>query len=615
MSARALRNIAIIAHVDHGKTTLVDALLKQGNVFRANQAVAERVMDSMDQERERGITIVAKNTALLYRPADGSEPIKLNVVDTPGHADFGGEVERVLGMVDGALLLVDSVEGPMPQTRFVTQKALQAGHRIIVVVNKIDRADARPEYAVDTTFDLFANLGASDEQLDFPIVYTDALRGRAGLSPSEITHDLTPLFETIVREIPAPQADEQGSLSMLVSSIGYDEYRGRIAIGRIVSGVLRGGQTVAYLGENETKQGKVAGLFVFEGLKRVEVERAAAGEIVAVTGMADVNIGDTIADPANPTRIPFTRVDEPTLRMTFAVNTSPFAGREGTFSTSRKLRERLFKELETNVSLRVEETDSPDSFLVAGRGELHLGVLIEAMRREGYELQVSMPEVIYKEINGRTCEPVEEVVIDVSDEYAGAVIEQLGRRRGTMEHMHAPGNGHTELRYRVPTRGLLGFRSEFITLTRGTGILNTLFAGYEPVSGDLELRSRGSLLATETGTANSFGIENAEARGILFIAPGTEVYGGMIVGKHQRDSDLEVNVCKLKQLNNMRSSTKEIDVRLTPPTILSLDQCIEYIGPDELVEVTPKSVRMRKKILDWNARRRAEKRASEVVKA
>lgn len=607
----SLRNIAIIAHVDHGKTTLVDAMLRQGHVFRVNQSIPTRVMDSMDQERERGITIVSKNTAIRYHPIDAAtfgEAVKINIVDTPGHADFGGEVERVMSMVDGVLLLVDAVEGPMPQTRFVLQKALQAGHRAIVVINKIDRTDARPSEVVDLTFDLFVQLGANDTQLDFPIVYADALRGAASLSTDDRGTDLRPLFETIVKHIPAPDCDATSPLALLVSNIDYDEYRGRIAIGKLSGGVLQQSASVACVTrDGDSSMGRVSTVFVYEGLKRVEKPDASAGEIVAVAGLPDINIGDTITDPENPTKIDMAPVDEPTLRMTFSVNTSPFAGREGQYCTSRKLRERLFRELEKNVSLRVEETDSPDSFSVSGRGELHLVVLIEAMRREGYELQVSQPEVIYREVDGVLCEPVEEVTIDVAEEYMGSVIEQMGTRRGEMKDMQNPGDGSVHLVYNVPTRGLLGFRSELITLTRGTGVLNSLFAGYRPVVDDLAIERAGSLIATDSGSTTGFGLENAEARGVLFVGPGIDVYAGMIVGKHQRETDLDVNVCKIKHLSNMRSSNKDIAVRLTPPTLMSLDRAIEYIGPDELVEVTPQNVRMRKKILDLNLRRRSEK--------
>ncbi|MGC8668457.1 MAG: translational GTPase TypA [Chthonomonadales bacterium] len=608
-----LRNVAIIAHVDHGKTTLVDAMLRQGHVLRANQTVAERVLDSLDQERERGITIVAKNTAVWYVP-DASKARdagwKINIVDTPGHADFGGEVERVMSMVDGALLLVDAVEGPMPQTRFVLKKALEAGHRVILVVNKIDRADARPEYVVDAAFDLFVHLNADDEQLDFPVVYTNALAGTAALDTRVPGGDLGPLFQTIVHHVPAPSAPADAPLQLLVSTIDYDEYRGRVAIGKIHAGSIEEGDgvvTVSHTGDH--RPGRVAGLFVFDGLRRVAVKRAPAGEIVAVTGIPDATIGDTITDRMNPAPISIRPIDEPTLRMTFAVNTSPFAGTEGIYCTSRKLRERLLRELETNVSLRVEEGEGSEAFIVSGRGELHLAVLIEAMRREGYEMQVSQPEVIYRTVDGALCEPMEEAAIEVSEEYQGVVIEQMGRRRGELIDMKAPGNGSIHLLYRVPTRGLLGFRSEFVSATRGTGILHSVFAGYQPLAGDINLERSGSMIATETGVATTFGLNNAQARGTLFIGPGTRVYGGMIVGKHCRETDLEVNVCKAKHLTNMRSSNSDVAIRLTPPTVMSLDRAIEYIGPDELVEVTPLSIRMRKRILDAAQRRKAGKRA------
>ncbi|MEP6754417.1 MAG: translational GTPase TypA [Chthonomonadales bacterium] len=611
MNKRLIRNIAIIAHVDHGKTTLVDGMLRQGNVFRANQNFAERVMDSMDQERERGITIVSKNTAVMFFPEETPDVgVKINIVDTPGHADFGGEVERVMSMVDGVLLLVDSVDGPMPQTRFVLQKALQAGHKVIVVVNKIDRQDARLDFVVDGTFDLFVQLQADDRQLDFPIVYTNGLLGFATMDPAKPGDDLRALFETIVREIPPPHSNPDASLAMLVSTIDYDDYRGRIAIGKVFAGTIKQGENITYVTRSgEHRPGRIASLFVYEGLKRSETQEVEAGDIVAVTGIADITIGETITDKDNPTPLPVTAVDEPTLRMTFSVNTSPFAGREGQFSTSRKLRERLFKELETNVSLRIEESDTPDAYLVSGRGELHLAVLIESMRREGYELQVSQPEVIYKEIDGKINEPIEEVRIDVAEDYMGPVIEQLGQRRGEMLDMNSPGNGVVHITYRVPTRGLLGFRSDFITLTRGTGVLNSLFAGFQPLHGEISVEKSGSLLATETGVTTPYGLSNAEARGTLYVGPNIDVYEGMIVGKHQREGDLEINVCKTKHLTNMRSSTSDVGVRLTPFTIMGLDRAIEYIGPDELVEVTPKNIRMRKRILDASTRRREEKRS------
>lgn len=603
-----IRNIAIIAHVDHGKTTLVDGLLKQGNVFHARQEVAERVMDSNDLERERGITIVSKNTAVSYRG------IKINIVDTPGHADFGGEVERVMGMVDGVLLLVDAVDGPMPQTRFVTSKALALGHKAVVVVNKIDRADARPDWVVDQTFDLFVELGANEEQLDFPIVYTCARQGTATLDLAQPGTDLQPLFETIVNQLPAPKGDPNAPLQMLISSLDYDEYRGRFGIGKIHAGRIHPGENIAIVSrDGDIRASRVVGTFIFEGLKKSEQEEVEAGEICIVSGLPDIGIGETIASREFPAAIPGVHVDEPTLRMAFGVNTSPLSGREGTWSTSRKLRERLFKELETNVSLRVEETESPDTFLVSGRGELHLAILIETMRREGYELQVAQPEVIYHEDeDGRRLEPFERVEIEVAEEYQGVVVEQMGQRRGEMQDMRLAG-GSVFFTYSVPTRGLLGFRNEFLTATRGTGVINTLFDGYRPYAGDIAVARNGSLLATESGVTNPFGLSNAEERGTLFIGVGVAVYEGMIVGKHIRDTDLEVNVCKTKHLTNMRSSTSDVGIRLTPPTEMSLDRAIEYIGPDELVEVTPRNIRMRKRILDTEMRRRSEKRAAQLT--
>ncbi|MBV9850194.1 MAG: translational GTPase TypA [Armatimonadetes bacterium] len=597
-----LRNIAIIAHVDHGKTTLVDGMLKQGGAFRAHQAVAERVMDKMDLERERGITIVSKHTAITYGD------VKINIVDTPGHADFGGEVERVMSLVDGVLLLIDAVEGPMPQTRFVLSKALQAGHKAVVVVNKIDRPNARLDWVVDQTFDLFAALGANDAQLDFPVVYTNALQGTATLDPAHPGRNLVPLFETIIGHLDPPAGDPSGPTQVRVTTLDYDDYKGRIAIGKVNAGSIKTGQSVAVIGRGgEVTSGKVAQVFIYQGLNRVEVDEAQAGEIVAVSGLPDVGIGETIADRLNPVAMPATHVDEPTLRMTFGVNTSPLAGREGTFSTSRKLRERLTKELQTNIALRVEDTDSADQFLVSGRGELHLAVLIETMRREGYELQVSQPEVIFHEEGGRRLEPVEDVEVDVAEEHSGPVIEALSRRRGEMRNMQADGSGHIHLHFQVPTRGLLGFRNQFLTMTRGTGVLNSLFAGYQPYAGDLGVEKNGSLLASESGMTTTFGLMNAEERGVLFVGPGTEVYEGMIVGKNARDTDLEVNVCRQKHLTSMRESTKETFTRLTKATDLSLDDCIEYIGPDELVEVTPKNIRMRKRELNTEQRRKQAK--------
>ncbi len=600
-----IRNVAIIAHVDHGKTTLVDGLLRQGNVFRANQEMTERVMDSNALERERGITIVSKNTAVSFKD------YKINIVDTPGHADFGGEVERVLGMVDGVLLLVDAVDGPMPQTRFVTSKALSLGHKAIVVVNKIDRADARPDWVVDQTFDLFHELGATEEQLDFKVVYTCARQGLATVDLAVPGVDLSPLFETILTALPAPVGDPEAPLQMLISSLDYDEYRGRFGIGRIHAGRIHPNDSVAIVNrDHEVRLSRVVGTFIFEGLKKSDQTEVAAGEICIVSGIPDIAIGDTIASRENPQSVATVSVDEPTLQMQFGVNTSPLAGREGTYSTSRKLRERLMKELETNIALRVQDTDSADTFLVSGRGELHLAILIETMRREGYELQVAQPEVIFHtDEHGHRLEPFENVEIEVAEEYQGVVVEEMGRRKGEMQDMRMA-QGSVFFTYTVPTRGLLGFRNDFLTATRGTGTIHSIFDGYRAFAGDMGRASHGSLLATEVGTANPFGLANSEDRGTLFVGPGTEVYEGMIVGKHIRDTDLEVNVCKMKQLSNMRSSNSDISVRLTPFTDMSLDRAIEYIGPDELVEVTPKSIRMRKRILDTNIRKREEKRAA-----
>lgn len=604
-----IRNIAIIAHVDHGKTTLVDGLLRQGNVFRANQDFAERVMDSNDLERERGITIVSKNTAVSYRD------YKINIVDTPGHSDFGGEVERVMGMVDGVLLLVDAVDGPMPQTRFVTSKALAMGHKAIVVINKIDRADARPDWVVDQTFDLFAELGATEEQLDFAIVYTNARQGTATLELEQPGTDLKPLFETVIEKLPAPVGDEDAPLQMLISSLSYDDYRGRFGIGRIHNGRIRPNDTVAIVDrEGKTRTARLVSTFVFEGLKKVEQEEIKAGEIAIISGIPDIAIGDTLADRENPVGLASVSVDEPTVRMGFGVNTSPLSGREGQYGTSRKLRERLFKELETNIALRVEETDSPDTYLVSGRGELHLAILIETMRREGYEFQVGAPEVIFHtDENGDKSEPYEKVEIEVAEEYQGVVVEQMGQRRGEMQDMRLA-NGAVYFTYVIPTRGLLGFRNDFLTATRGTGVISTLFDGYREFAGAIGKTSNGSLLATEFGNTTMLGLSNAEERGLLFIPPGTQVYEGMIVGKNNRDEDLEMNVCKQKQLTNMRSSTSDVAIRLTPHTEMSLDRAIEYIGPDELVEVTPLNIRMRKKLLDTTQRKREEKRLSDMAK-
>lgn len=611
-----LRNIAIIAHVDHGKTTLVDFLLRQARVFRANQHLTDRVMDSNDLERERGITILSKNTAIsIDDPATG-ERVKINIVDTPGHADFGGEVERVLNMVDGVLLLVDAAEGPMPQTRFVLKKALAMGHRAIVVINKVDRKDADTDRVLNDTFDLFIELGATEEQASFPVVYATATEGRAGLTP-ELGPDLQPLFETILREIPCPKVDVDAPLQMLVTTLDYDPYRGLTAIGRLFGGRIEAGQTVLRLTHTgESIPERVRYLYVHEGLQRVEVAAAEAGEIVAIGGPENISIGETLADPDNPIPLPTIKVEEPTVRMTFGVNTSPFAGRDGQWVTSRKLRDRLQEELKRNISLRVQETDSADTFVVSGRGELHLAILIETMRREGYEFQVSRPEVIFREgENGETLEPYEEVYIETSAETVGAVVEMLGKRRGEMINTETKADGSVHMTYVAPMRGLLGFRYHFLTATRGAGIMHSIFHGYGPLAGTPTMRERGSLVAWETGPTTAFGIENAEERGILFVPPGIDVYAGMVVGEHQRPGDLEVNVAKRKQLTNMRQAFRDVDNRLTPPRLMSLDECIEYLADDELLEVTPKSLRIRKRILDKNERARQSKRSKLAVLA
>ena len=598
-----IRNIAIIAHVDHGKTTLVDAMLRQSHIFRANQPLTERVLDSNELERERGITILAKNTAITYRG------VKINIVDTPGHADFGGEVERVMNMVDGVLLLVDAVDGPMPQTRFVLRKALQAGHRAIVVINKIDRPNARPNHVVNETFDLFVDLGASDEQAEFAVIYTDALRGVAGRSPLKIHDSLEPLFEAILDQIPAPDVDPHGPAQLLVTTTIYDDYRGRLLIGRLQRGTLRRGQAVTRIAHDGTlTAAKIGQIFVFSGLERREVEQADAGDIIAIAGVGEAAIGDTIADAEQPEPLPIIAVEEPTVRMTFSVNTSPFAGREGTYVTSRKLRERLYQELERDVALRVADTPTPDAFVVSGRGELHLTILIETMRREGYEFQVSRPEVIYKDIDGQRMEPIEQVEIEVAAHHQGTVMELLGQRHGLLRDLHQRDDGTIQLVFHVPTRGLLGLRQQLLTATRGQAVINTLFLGYEPLAGEISTRTNGSLIASESGVATTYGLHSAQERGQLFITPGTEVYAGMIVGQHARNRDLEVNVCKRKHLTNIRSSTAEEALRLEAPRSLSLDEAIEYIGDDELVEVTPKSFRLRKRILNADERKREQKR-------
>ncbi|MDJ0753060.1 MAG: translational GTPase TypA [Ardenticatenaceae bacterium] len=611
-----LRNVAIIAHVDHGKTTLLDGMLKQAQVFRANEQVQERVMDSNDLERERGITITAKNTAVSLNDPDSGEAVKINIVDTPGHADFGGEVERVLNMVDGVLLLVDAAEGPRPQTRFVLRKALEMGHRAIVVINKIDRRDADPDRVLDETFDLFIELGATDEQADFPVVYAIGLHGRAGFDET-LSGDLQPLFHTILREIPAPKVELEAPLQMLVATLYYDTYRGLTAVGRLFGGKIRVGQPVTRIHrDGTTSQERVQYLYVFDGLDRAEVQEATAGDIVAIGGLEGIAIGDTLADPENPIALPTIEVEEPTVRMTFGVNTSPFSGREGKYVTSRRLRDRLFEELRHNVALRVQETENPDTFLVSGRGELHLAILIETMRREGYEFEVSRPEVIIKEDDeGQKVEPYEKVFIETPAESLGAVVEMLGKRRGTMEDMMETPEGMSRVTYLVPTRGLLGFRHHFLTMTKGMGIMNTLFDSYRPQAGVITSRTKDSLVAFEAGTTTTFGLKNSEERGALFVGPGVEVYQGMVIGENLRPGDLDVNVCKKKQLNNMRSAIRDIDVRLTPPRNMSLDEAIEYMSDDELLEVTPKNLRIRKRELDPTKRQRRAKLAKQALQA
>ncbi|HLF24747.1 MAG TPA: translational GTPase TypA [Anaerolineae bacterium] len=597
-----IRNIAIIAHVDHGKTTLVDAMLKQSRIFRDNQVVVERVMDSNDLERERGITILAKNTAVTYKG------VKINIVDTPGHADFGGEVERVMNMVNGVLLLVDAVDGPMPQTRFVLRKALEMGHTAIVVINKVDRPNARLNHVANATFDLFIDLGATDDQAEFPIVYTNAINGHATLTPGEDGIDLQPLFDKIVSYLPAPTIEPEAPTQLLVTTLAYDDYKGRIAIGRLFAGTLRRGQEVARIAVDGTiVPGKIAQVFIHQGLDRIEVDQVEAGEIVAVTGLPEIFIGETIADPLQPKALPPIRIEEPTVRMSFGVNTSPLAGRDGQWVTSRKLRERLYKELEHNVSLRVQDTDEPDVFIVSGRGELQLAILIETMRREGYEFEVAKPEVIVHEKDGETLEPFEELYVEAAEPYMGAVVEMLGARRGLMTDVRHGDDGTVYLKYAVPTRGLLGFRSHFLTSTRGTGVMHALFAGYGPLAGEISTRDHGSLVAWEPGVSTSYGLNNAEERGALFIGSGVEVYEGMVVGQHIRDTDLSVNVCKKKHLTNMRAASADIAVRLTPPRNMSLDDCIEYLAADELLEVTPLNLRLRKRILKTEERGRLAK--------
>ena len=603
MNNQKIRNIAIIAHVDHGKTTLVDSLLKQSHVFRDNEQVEERVMDSNDLEKERGITILSKNTSVMYND------IKINIVDTPGHADFGGEVERVLKTVDGVLLLVDSFEGAMPQTREVLKKALALDLKPIVVINKIDRPGARPEKVVDEVIELFIELDATDEQLDFPVVYASAKQGISKLNMSDEDSDMTPLFETIIKTIDAPNCDEEGPAQMLVSNIDYDDYVGRIAVGRVERGEIKTGMQVAICKEDKQINGKIAKVYTHVGLKKVEVESAKAGDIIELAGLADISIGDTICDPEHIEKIPFVNIDEPTVSMTFSVNNGPFAGKEGEFVTSRHIRDRLFKELERNVSLRVKEGETPDSFEVSGRGELHLAVLIETMRREGFELLVSRPKVIIKEIDGVKCEPVETLVVNVPDDSVGTVIEKLGRRKGEMVNMEPAEAGHTKIEFNIPARGIIGYRTEFLTDTKGEGTMATMFKGYEPFKGDVVARVRGTIVAFEAGKSITYGLYNAQEKGDLFIGPGVDVYEGMIVGLNSRGEDLAVNVCKEKHLTNTRASGSDDALRLVPPMQMSLEKAIEFIQDDELVEVTPKSIRLRKKILDNKERERMARRA------
>ncbi|MBE6767344.1 MAG: translational GTPase TypA [Ruminococcaceae bacterium] len=593
-----LRNIAIIAHVDHGKTTLVDQLLHQSGVFRANEQVAERVMDSNDLEKERGITILAKNTAVMYGDT------KINIVDTPGHADFGGEVERILLMVDGVLLLVDAFEGCMPQTRFVLKKALGLGKKPVVVVNKIDRDGARPAEVIDELLDLFIELGADEDQLEFPVVYASGRDGYASLDPTVREGDMTPLFETILKEVPPPEGDADAPLQLLFSNIDYDDYVGRIGVGRVERGSVKNGQAVTICrADGTTVNARIGKLFQFEGLQRVEHETATVGDIVAVTGITDLNIGETACDPEHPEALPFVRIDEPTISMVFMVNNSPFAGQEGKFVTSRNIRDRLFKEVETNVSMRVEETDTTDAFKVSGRGELHLSILIETMRRQGFEFAVSRPQVIYKkDADGNLLEPMELLMVEVPEAYVGAVMEKIGSRKAEIVDMGTRDTGMSHLEFRIPARGLMGYRQQFLTDTNGNGIMNSVFDGYEPFKGEIPQRVQGSLVSYESGETSSYGLFNAQDRGVLFVGAGVPVYEGMIVGESPKNEDIVVNVCKKKHVTNMRAAGSDEALRLTPPTVLSLEQSLEFINDDELVEVTPKSIRLRKRILSREQR-------------
>ncbi|MBR5540283.1 MAG: translational GTPase TypA [Clostridia bacterium] len=593
-----LRNIAIIAHVDHGKTTLVDQLLRQSGVFRENEQVSERVMDSGDLERERGITILSKNTAVMYNGT------KINIVDTPGHADFGGEVERILMMVDGVLLLVDAFEGCMPQTRFVLKKALGLGKRPVVVINKIDRDGARPAEVIDELLDLFIELGADEDQLDFPVVYASGRDGYSSLEPDVREGDMKPLFEAILQHVPAPEGDIDGPLQILFSNIDYDEYVGRIGVGRVERGRVKNGQAVTLCkSDGTTAHARIGKLYQFEGLRRIEHDTAALGDLIAVTGITDLNIGETACDPEHVEARPFVRIDEPTISMLFMVNNSPFAGKEGKFVTSRNLRDRLFKEVETNVSMRVRETESTDAFEVSGRGELHLSILIETMRRQGYEFAVSRPQVIYKQDeNGGRLEPMELLMIEVPEHYVGVVMEKLGSRKAELLNMGTRDAGASHLEFRIPSRGLMGYRQQFLTDTNGNGIMNSVFDGYEPYKGDIPQRTQGSLVVFETGETSSYGLFNAQDRGMLFVGPSVQVYEGMIIGQSPKSEDITVNVCKKKHVTNMRAAGSDEALRLIPPTVLSLEQSLEFINDDELVEVTPESIRLRKRILSKEQR-------------
>lgn len=605
MENKDIRNVAIIAHVDHGKTTLVDALLKQSKVFRDNEVVAERVMDSNDIEKERGITILAKNTSVHYNG------VKINIVDTPGHADFEGEVERVLKMVDGVVLLVDAFDGPMPQTREVLKKALGLDLKPIVVINKIDRPGAQPLKVVDKVLELFMDLNATEEQLDFPVIYASAKNGIAKMKLDDESDNIYCIFDTIIKEIPAPQVDINGDMQLLVSNIGYDDYLGRLAVGRVERGILKANQAVVVCkDEDKTVNGRVGKVYIYEGLNKVEVEEVPAGDIVSISGISDINIGETICDVNHPEKIPFVNIDEPTVSMTFSVNDGPLAGREGKYVTSRHIRERLMKELERNVSLRVKDTDRAESFEVCGRGELHISVLIENMRREGFELLVARPKVILKDIDGVKCEPMENLTVNVPDDCVGTVIQKLGLRKGEMTNMEPAEPGHTKIEFNIPARGLIGYRTEFMTDTRGEGTMASVFSEYAPFKGDITSRTRGTIVAFEAGTSITYGLYNAQLRGELLIGPGVEVYEGMVVGINSRNEDLTINVCKEKHLTNTRSSGADDALRLVPPKKMSLEESIEFIAEDELVEVTPENIRIRKKTLETKTRERESRRAS-----